>query len=182
MMTLKTTLTTAAIALTLMGGIAFAKDLSAADKGALETRIEGFEQAFKTNNMDVVIGVVPPKIIAMIATKTGQDPDDLRKAMIKATKAGMAAVTIVSYDMALENATFAETSAGRGYALIPTETVMTVNEDTMQSNTQTLGFADEGVWYLVRIDDLQQVQLLTEVYPEFSGIDFPAGTMKMVKD
>ena len=46
------------------------------------------------------------------------------------------------------------------------------------TRNQTLALKDEGVWYMIRIDDQNQINMIRELWPEFAGVDFPLGTME----
>ena len=46
----------------------------------------------------------------------------------------------------------------------------------------TLALQDEGLWYLVRGSDAQQVAILREAYPEYEAVAFPDATMELVKE
>jgi hypothetical protein len=48
-------------------------------------------------------------------------------------------------------------------------------------DTQTLAIEDGGEWYLIRVEDAPQQALLREVYPEFVGVEFPAGTTRQLQ-
>ena len=75
-------------------------------------------------------------------------------------------VTIVSFGMDLEQATYAETADGTPYVLIPTETVIDLGEQgKIRASSQTLGLLDEGEWYLVRIEDAATMAALKAIYP-----------------
>jgi len=118
----------------------------------------------------------------MIATNAGMEEAQLKAAMVEQMSAAMQQVTFEEYTMEEENATWTETSAGRPYALIPTSMRMRLSEtQAMESETQTLAFEDEGRWYLVRVDEAQQVIMLGEAYPDFKGIKFPQASTKMVE-
>jgi hypothetical protein len=179
-MTIRTTLSAAIMALTLATAT-FAADLTPAEQSGLQTRIDNFERAFQSGDMVGVIGVIPPRIVAEMSGDFGMTPDALRSAMVTATEQAMASVTIVSYAMDLPGADIGKTGSGRTYALIPTRTVMQASGQKMQSDTRTLGFADEDGWHLVRIDDANQVQMLIRAYPDFKGVSFPSGTMKVIE-
>lgn len=159
-----------------------ARDLTAADKQALEARIAQFEQSFASGDLQAVSSAVPPKLLASMADEFGMDPADLTEAMTQAMEAAMASVTLNSYEMSMDRATSGVTSAGRAYMLVPTTTVMTVEGRKMEATSETLAFADEDIWYLVRIDDARQVQFLTRAYPEFEGVDFPKGSIKVLEE
>ena len=176
--------TFAALSLALILNLAplSADELSSADKQALTTRIIEFEQDFQSGDLQAVSSAVPPKLMATMADQFGMEPAALSKAMTQAMETAMASVTLNSYAMSVDRATSGVTSAGRTYMLVPTTTVMTVEGRKMEATSETLAFADDGIWYLVRIDDAQQVQFLTRAYPEFKGVAFPKGSLKILEE
>lgn len=176
------TLSAAFVALALGTSFAHAADITAPELTALKARITAFDQAVETNDVDAIESVVPPRLIASMAQQFGRDPDDLKADMRDAMARAMSQVTVVSYNMALDQATFNETPQGRAFALIPSRIVMKVDGTTMQGDNHTLAFADEGAWYLVRIDDANQVRFLVKAYPEFKDVAFPSGTMAVIED
>lgn len=170
------------LALTLNLAPLSARDLSTADKQALEARIAQFEQSFASGDLQAVTTAVPPKLLASMADEFGMEPAKLTEVMAQAMERAMASVTLDFYEMALDRATPGVTTAGRTYMLVPTKTVMTVEGRKMEATSETLAFADEDIWYLVRIDDARQVQFLTRAYPEFEGVDFPKGSIKVLEE
>jgi sarcosine oxidase gamma subunit len=91
----------------------------------------------------------------------------------------LAAVTLEDFGMDMKALKEAELANGDPYALIPTETVMTSEATgTMRVQSETLALLDEGQWYLVRVNDLQQVAILRQVYPEFSAVEFSGGRVE----
>ncbi len=164
---------------------AFAQGLSAAQQQALSDRVESFDAAMKENDMQVVMGVVPPKVLDKIASQSGMSVDDLLAAMQAQMDEVMGKVEIVSFGMDLENADFVTLPSGMTYAMIPTETVIDLGADAggkMKATSQTLGLLDDDTWYLVRIDDPAQVAIIKEIYPDFADVEFPAGTVEPVTE
>ena len=177
MVNLKAVISTAIIVLLLS-----ISALSATDNAALKIRISEFEKAMKTNDMDSILRVVPPKITAAIAEKFEISIEQLQAAMKAAMEGAMASVTMLSFKIDLENAEKKETAAGRIYLLVPTTTVMIFEETKVQSKSKTLAFVDDGIWYLVRISEDQQVQFLKSAYPEFDSVTFPKGSTKLLEN
>ncbi|MEQ8292556.1 MAG: hypothetical protein RIA08_10150 [Roseovarius sp.] len=175
-MTLKRLSHTLAACLLLLAAPALARDLTPDEQSGLEDRIARFEQAFEQGDMDAVLTVVPPKVISSAADTYGLTEPQVLAAMKQAMINAMAAVTVEEYEIDLAAATTGETASGRVYVLIPTTTLIRVGEqDPVRSDTVTLAFRDDGTWYLVRIDDEQQVASLTAAYPEFDGVDLIDG-------
>jgi len=156
--------------------------IPAADRTAIATRIASFERAFVRNDIPEIINVVPPRMVSAIAAQGGVSETVLRREMVKLTREATANIKVVSFGMALDRATFRTTPSGRPYGLIPTQTVgQTPDGVKLQSNTNTLTLEDGGKWYLIRIDDAPQIELMRRVYPEFQGVSFPTGTNKVVR-
>lgn len=151
------------------------------DRAAIAQRITSFERAFAAQNIKEIINVVPPSLIAAIASDANVPQAQLRTAMETETRNAMRQINIVSFGMALDQATFLTTSKGRPYGLIPTQTVVETPAGTrLQSNNSTLTLQEGGKWYLVRIDQGRQIELLRQIYPDFKGVTFPIGSSKVV--
>ena len=170
------------VALLCIAACAAPFDMPAADRAAMNARVVQFERDFAANNIPAVVDVLPPKVQAVIARRTGLSVAQTRRTTIDQLRKVSKLVQIVSYDMDVSKAALRQTSTGRGYALIPTQTVVRApNGQLLQNTTQTLAFADEGSWYLVRIEDERQRQLLAEAYPEFATLSTPKGTTKVIQ-
>ncbi|WP_299412503.1 hypothetical protein [uncultured Sulfitobacter sp.] len=156
-------------------------NLPSQDRADIAQRIASFERAFVRGNTTEIINVVPPRMITAIAARGGVSERVLRREMAKLTREATAKIKVVSFGMALDQAKFLTTPSGRPYGLIPTQTVVqTPNGTKLQSNNSTLTLEDGGKWYLIRIDDAQQIDLMREVYPDFKGVSFPKGTTKVI--
>lgn len=155
--------------------------LPADDRADIAARIAGFERAFVNGNTTEIVNVVPPRMIAAIAGQAGVSEDLLRVEMAKLTREATRDVKVISFGMSLDRAEFHTTPTGRVYGLIPTQTIVQTPQGTrLQSNNQTLTLEDSGQWYLIRIDDARQIELMRELYPDFKGVSFPKGTSKVI--
>ncbi|HEV7274783.1 MAG TPA: hypothetical protein VGN80_00680 [Devosiaceae bacterium] len=171
----------AVAAVALLAAPAAARELSAEEKSALAERIATFDAAMVDSDIEALIDVVPPKVIATIAEGAGASEAQLREALIEQSREAMAAVELISFAMDLEAADYRQLPDGTPYVTIPTETVLDAGAGKTRVSTQTLALLETGRWYLVRIDDQQQVDILKAVYPEFSGVEFQPGTMEAVE-
>lgn len=156
--------------------------LPANDRADIAKRIISFEQAFLAGQTTAIINVIPPRMITAIAAKGGVSEKTLRREMAKSTREATREVKVVSFGMALDQARFLTTPSGRPYGLIPTQTIVQIPGSTskLQSNNTTLTLEDGGKWYLMRIDEGRQIELLREVYPDFKGVTLPKGTTKVI--
>lgn len=160
-------------------GVASARDLTEAERSALEARIESFNTAMETLDFQGVLSIVPPKILDHIAEQAGVAPDVVREEMEKVMTEAMEAVTIERFSMDLSAAEERTLADGTPYLLVPTST--TIRSEALggglRFDNNTLAFMDEGTWYLLRLDDASQIAILRAVYPAFAGETFPRGTM-----
>jgi hypothetical protein len=162
----------------------FAAEFTDDQLEGLAARIESFDAAMKASDMSLVMDVVPPKVLEKIAASFNVTTEQLIEATQQQMDQVMKDVEIVSFGMDLEAAEFLETADGTPYALIPTETVMDMGEagGKIKASSSTLGLFDEDTWYLVRVEDAQQVAILKEVYPAFVDVEFPTGSMEPVTE
>lgn len=150
-------------------------------RAGMEARVAQFSDDFRAGRVERIVEVVPPKLNAALAARAGVSQDRLRQGVIAETRAATRAVKILSYGMATDRAVFQQTTVGRPFALIPTQTVVQAPDGTkLQSDNTTLAFADGGIWYLVRVDDANQRSLLVEAYPEFETLTVQPGTTKLI--
>jgi hypothetical protein len=161
-----------------------ADQLSSGQYFALVNRVDSFNAAMKANDIASIMGIVPPKVLEKIAANFGVTTADLIAATQQQMDEALKSVTFVSFSMDLENATIWRTADDTPYALIPTETVMDLGDagGKIRATSSTLGLLDGETWYLVRVEDAQQVAILKEVYPAFANVTFPTGSMEPVTE
>ncbi|MFM2390832.1 MAG: hypothetical protein RLZZ437_2387 [Pseudomonadota bacterium] len=180
---MKTFFKAALLAFALAATPAFAEPIPDAERAAITQRVDAFNAAFTGGDMAAVFDYMPGKILSSLAAQSGLSEEALMAAMKEQIEIAMETVTIDDFGMDMNAATWATTPDGsRGYAMIPTFTVMTVDGvGKMRSEGDTLSFEDEGKWFLVRVDDPSQVQLLTASYPEFTGVTFEPASLTAVE-
>ena len=164
---------------------ALAQPITPAQHDALATRIEAFDAAMRVSDMTGIMGVVPPAVLDEIAKQNNITSEQLIAAAQQQIDAAMANITLVSFGMELDKAEYKTLPDNSTYALIPTETVMDLGPaggGKFRATSSTLGLLDGETWYLVRVEDPQQVVLLKQVYPAFADVTFPAGKMEPVTE
>ena len=161
---------------------AYARSLDDKEKAALGATIDDFDTAMRGKVYDRVAATVPPKVLSAVGTKIGADAEKMRSIMAEFLKEMMSKVAIESFAMDRAGMELKELGTGTPYALIPTQTVVSLGEKgRFLEKTYTLGLLDDGKWYLVRIGDISQLTILKEVYPEFTSVEFPKGSMEVLK-
>ena len=160
-----------------------AREFTDDEKADLAVAVEDFNTAMTNQDWATVMAIVPPKILEKFATDAGITTDQLLEQMAELMKQSLAQVTIDSFGMDLEAATYGETADGTPYALIPTETVIGLGEQgKMKANSQTLGMYEEGAWYLVRTEDAATLAALKAIYPSYADLEVEPGTTEMITE
>jgi hypothetical protein len=184
---MKTIIKAALLAPSLLATPTFANPIPAADRAALSERIAAFDAAFRSGNISVLSDFLPIKIRSGQSVTT---EDTVNPATQEQVNLGPTTVTAVApstdydeYHLDLTAAIWQMTPDGsRGYALIPTHTEFTLmSAGRMRFDSNTLAFAENGTWFLMRVDDPAQVQLLTAAYPEFTGVTFQPDSITAVE-
>lgn len=150
------------------------------EKAALQAQIEHFETALQQGDFSFVAGSIPPKVLDHIATKAGVDVATLKSAMQTQMQIALASVKFLDFDMDFDKATYKEAPDGTPYVLVPSRSLMETKGQKIEAKTSALALIDDGKWYLVRIDDAQQIDIVREVYPSLATVEFPTGTMEAV--
>ena len=160
-----------------------ARTVTAAETASLEQTVANFNAAMTANDFVTVAKVIPPKVLAFIAKSANVDVEALNKIIIEQMAKALADVKITTFSMDLLTAEHRELADGTPYVLVPTETVIALPDGSKtRVKSSTLALLDENVWYLLRVSDAQQLQILRQVYPQFVGVEFPAGSMEAVED
>jgi hypothetical protein len=168
----------AVLALVLLPCAALARPLTDQERASLAATVESFEAAMREGNFTRVAQTVPPKVIGAIARRAGTTPDQIVASMIKAMQQTLQGgdTKIESFGMDLATANHKELASGEPYVLIPTQTIIAVGGRRFRERSHTLALLDEGKWFLLRINNARQIEILREVYPEFTSVEFPSGS------
>lgn len=157
---------------------ASARDLTAAETTSLTETVAAFDAAMRANDYNKVAETIPPRILKHIASGAGMDVETLRPMIVQQMTAALSSVKINSFGMDVANAIHKQTPKGEPYSLIPTQTEIVTDTGTTLVKSHTLALLDEGRWYLLRVEDPNQLQILRQVYPDFAGEEFPTGSME----
>lgn len=150
-----------------------AQSLSERDQQQVEGLAMMFDAAFAANDMAAVIGFLPQPVVEHIANQNDMRPAVLRRALVLQTQQMMEGVTVERFEMDVENLVPGLTPTNRPYALVPTVSVLTVNGASFETETQTLFFEDNDAWFLLRLENANQLDILKAVYPDFANLTLP---------
>jgi hypothetical protein len=175
--------TVLALVFVLIASAAWGRPLTDQEKAALAVTVESYDAAVRENNYAHMTQTMPPKVIAAIARRAKASPDQVVAELIKEAQEVVQRgdVKIESYKFDLGRAEHKALSSGAPYVLIPTEVILAVRGGArVREMSLTLALLEEGQWYLLRMNDARQLQILREAYPEFAGVEFPRGSTEML--
>lgn len=171
----------AAVALALLAFPAAARDLTQAETAAVAERVQAFDAAIRASDFPAVIGFVPPKVFETIAADNGIDAVKLRDVVAQQMELVFRDATLEAFEIDLDGAERRQLPDGTPYLLMRTTTVVRIPGDTrVETKNSTLALAEGEVWYLVRLDDPGQVDVLRRAYPAFANETFPLGTSRQL--
>jgi hypothetical protein len=172
----------ALLVMAVFAGPLAAREPSAQERAGIADRIARFDQQVRSGDLAGIVGIMPPTLKRLMATKFNVPAAGIDAAMIAVMTPLMATVTVEDFKIDLAQAEYRLTPDGqRFYALIPTQTRMTIQKTTkIETKSRTLALVDEGAWYLVRLDQPQQIGMFKEAFPEFAAVEFPAGEIRQL--
>lgn len=156
--------------------------LSAADRAGLDARIDQMNDMVEAGQFSAMIEFLPPKVLQTIADTFGVTADEAIEASRQMVDELMSQVTIVEYTIDLAGAeTFVTPDGSRQYVILDLNMLMETQGIRVKAVSPNLAFKDEGVWYIMDVNDPAQAAILREAYPEFEGVEFEAGTMDVLE-
>lgn len=156
--------------------------LSTADRAGLDARIDQMSGMIEAGQFSAMIEFLPPKVLQTIADTYGVTADEAREASRQMVDELMSQVTIVEYDVDLAGAeTFVTPDGSRQYVVLDLNMVMETQGIRVKAVSPNLAFKDDGVWYIMDVNDPAQAEILRQAYPEFEGVTFQPGTMEIIE-
>lgn len=151
--------------------------LGAADQAALDATRTRFIQALKDQDFDIIVSVIPPKLVAEIAGTAGVSAEELLKALPKVLEQSMKQVAFTSAEITTENLDATRVVAGGEeyfWGFAPSTFEMKISGRNFKATGHTLALLDAGEWYLIRTSETDKVTLMRKIYPFFEAVEFPA--------
>lgn len=160
-----------------------AAPLDAGQRSAIAERVSVLDAGMRASDMSQVMGLIPPKVMDKIASSNGMTSQALIEASQQQIAEALKTIKIESFSMDLDAAEATLLPDGTSYVSIPTETVFDLGPAGRQrSKTTTLALLDEGVWYLMAVDNGPQLAIVKDVYPALAGVEIPAVSMEPVTE
>ena len=174
--------TLAAMILFVSTALPAAAEFTAAQKEQLAEKIEAFEAAVRVSDVAEVVRVMPPAVYEFMAAGSGMSIDSFRDFAIEKISEVMDGIEVLKVEMDVVNVEYLMTPDGFDYALVPSSIEFSLPEvGAIEATSHTLALMDNDQWYLLRIDDPQQLLIITQVYPSFKNVELPRGSYKVLE-
>ncbi|PIE13580.1 MAG: hypothetical protein CSA70_04730 [Rhodobacterales bacterium] len=134
----------------------------------LRARVDGFNAAFHAGDYATVTSVMPPRLVARLAKRSGMSQRELRRLLTDTTAQLMKNTKLHSYSMQT-NAPEIHQAGAIHYAILPTTTDLTAYGKRLKQSNNTLAIEEGGKWYLVRVEKPSHEVDIKAAYPELKS-------------
>lgn len=159
---------------------AMARPLESDEANSLKTALKAYDGALVTGNSAALVAAIPPRIVAMIAGQSGMELAALQQALAEQSSAVMAGSVFSELTVDLPAAQAAEGRLSDGtqvlWALVPARFVLERDGKRVLYTQTILALHETDTWYLMRMEDPQQRDLVAAVYPFLAGIEITPTT------
>jgi hypothetical protein len=153
---------------------AYAAALSAEQEAALAQRIDSFETALMATDMEAAIAVVPPKVVEHIAAKHNVTIAEVIAAGQVQLERTFGQAKLLEVELAYEPERLVTLPEELAFVTLPTRLKVDLGDERgiVTATSETLGLLDDDTWYLVSLDNVEQVAVIRQLYPALAEIDF----------
>lgn len=148
---------------------------------ALDERVAEFGAVLSSGDISGLIDFMPPVVVEELLREYNVTRDFLGQEMDRVWAETMALVEITDYGFDTQANPITKAPGGRSYKLIPTQIEMVVKESgaIVTAESETLAIRGSSDWYLIRLDEPEQIALFRKTYPDMASIEIAAPAMRM---
>lgn len=153
-----------------------ARDVTDAEKAALQEQVANYVRIFDERDFDGIANSMPPAFFDHMSAQLGISPAAFRGFLIEQIRKAMDAAEIESHEMDFARTRFEEGTDGTPFALVPTTVIINAGDKgRYRVERDTVGILEDGKWWLMRVGE-NQVAIVTQIYPYFEGFTFRGST------
>lgn len=142
------------------------------DCSEMEGAVDGFLDAYEAGDADAIIGALPPDYLRAHADRVGVGVGFYRRVVVGMTAVALAGGAIEKLEFDTDAASCTKAADGRTYGLVPTRSIAWKDGERQEIRAETLALNDAGRWWLIQVNDDNQISVLREVYPAFEDVPF----------
>lgn len=157
------------------------------DVAAIKASADRLMEVTKSDDMTPTVDMMAPKIIEAGAKMAALEPAKFKELMRLQVSQLKDVAEIREAEMSVDAMSWHETADGTPYALVPTRSVIAMKAETgnpqvFEQESQTLALQDGGSWYLIRVSEPAQQQMLAAAYPSFDNVELPPSTTTVLPE
>lgn len=148
---------------------------------ALLKQLGAFEDAVREADGATVAAQMPPSLIVFFAGNSSRSPEDMRRIMADGMSAAMKTTDLISVEINIDLLA-TDTAGGSNWALVPvTSDIRSKDGVKVRSISSLFAVEEDGAWYLMRIENAGQADLLKKIYPQFADVEIPLGSLEILE-
>lgn len=155
---------------------ALARPLTEAEQTSLQAQLDAFMAAMDARDWDAISGSIPPRVLGVMGEEAGMDPDQIRTLMVQLMSHQMMQVEVQKAEFHPEglDANDGEVAgAAVVQTFVPLDWGFLFQGQPMEGTSPTLALYEGDTWYLLRIEDPAQRDLVNRAYPFLAEVEFP---------
>ncbi|NOR64142.1 MAG: hypothetical protein GQ535_16850 [Rhodobacteraceae bacterium] len=154
---------------------ASARPITNVEKAALEASINDFTEALAENDMMRVFRIAPDRVLQSLAAQANMPLDAFLNLVKEQLDQVMTRAEFRHFEFEMERVDLTDAIHSDGtviaYGIIPSTFEMVVDGAVFRQETQFLVLSENGVWYIIRFAEVQQILLLQQAYPFFDDLE-----------
>lgn len=143
------------------------------DEAKIKQKVNQVITGVKQKNTDMILDTMPQKLFGFLAKKAKMTPQKAKEMMKKMTDRGMQDLPVdkMKYEVIYSKARINKSSTNREYVIFPTKTVFDMDSQLIKSTGNLVAIEDDNNWYIMRIENAQQTDILKQIYPDIKKYD-----------
>jgi hypothetical protein len=161
-----------------------AEPLTQEEQALLNDTRDRFIEGLIVFDVDVMMSIVPPRIVDFLAEANGVTPAELKESLRQELTQSRDEISFSNMRLETEGLDATRSEDGGeayvwGFARSAVE--MTVSGTKFRAEGHTLALLEGGAWYLVRLAEAGEIEMMRALYPFFAKVEFPESTMMQVE-
>jgi len=150
-------------------------------EASLSGRLIDFEAIFNSGKISKLMDFTPPKVLNGLLSSANVSRAQLDVQVDQIWEMTLQFVEIKGFEIDNDSTDVKFLDNGRPYKILPTSTSMKIKAKGSEvlAKSETLALIENGVWYIVRLDEPAQVKMFRDAYPDFDSVKVMAPVMVM---
>mgnify|MGYP000450794355 CR=1 FL=1 len=143
--------------------------------------VSEFEAVFLAGQIGDTLKFMPPKVKSVFLKAAGGSETRLKTEIQQTWEDALQVISLEEFSFDMSDTSVSKLENGQIYKTIPTYMLMGINADpdtVIEAKSETVAILMDNNWYMVRLDEPEQVKLFRRSYPEFASLEISEATME----